>query len=61
MSNIYKFDISLLDILMCPISKGKLRYDNLTNELISDEARVAFPIVEGIPVLVLAQARSLGN
>tara|TARA_B110000238_G_C15886767_1_gene335914 strand:+ start:131 stop:316 length:186 start_codon:yes stop_codon:yes gene_type:complete len=54
-------DKKLLDILVCPISKGPLKYDKDTSELISLEAGLAFPIEDGIPVMLLDRARKLKN
>mgnify|MGYP001387018382 CR=1 FL=1 len=52
-------DQKLLDILICPVSKGPLEYDKVTNELISKEAGVAYPIKDGIPVMLPEEARKL--
>jgi uncharacterized protein len=52
-----RIDPKLLDILVCPVSKGPLRYDAAKQELISDKASLAFPIREGIPVMLVDQAR----
>eukprot|EP01138_Halocafeteria_seosinensis_P001371 gb/GECG01001407.1/.p1 GENE.gb/GECG01001407.1/~~gb/GECG01001407.1/.p1 ORF type:complete len:106 (+),score=9.99 gb/GECG01001407.1/:1-318(+) len=53
----YSFDIKHLDVLCCPISKGKLRHEDSTNELISDQIGVAYPIIRGIPHLIPQDAR----
>ncbi|MBC6444986.1 MAG: Trm112 family protein [Alphaproteobacteria bacterium GM202ARS2] len=55
----YTFDEGLLDILVCPLTKTRLRYDEGAQELISDEAGLAFPIREGIPVMLVDEARKL--
>ncbi len=52
-------DSKLLEMLVCPISKGKLDYDKEANELISYQARLAFPIRDGFPVLLETEAREL--
>ena len=52
-------DQKLLDILICPVSKGPLEYDKEANELISKEAGVAYPIKDGIPVMLPEEARKL--
>ncbi len=52
-------DPRLLDILVCPVTKGPLRYDAQHQELISDSARLAYPIRDGIPVMLESEARSL--
>lgn len=49
----------LLESLVCPITKGKLDYDKDANELISYQARLAFPIRDGFPVLLENEAREL--
>ncbi|CDL00570.1 conserved protein of unknown function [Magnetospirillum gryphiswaldense MSR-1 v2] len=54
-------DPKLLEILVCPVSKGPLRYDAAANELISDKAALAFPIRDGIPIMLPDEARSLDN
>ena len=54
-------DSKLLEILVCPVSKGPLRYDRDHNELISDKAGLAFPIRDGIPIMLPDEARSLDN
>ena len=53
------FDESLLDIIVCPVTKEKLTLDKKTNELISKKAKLAFPIREGIPILLIEEARKL--
>lgn len=52
-------DKKLLDILVCPVTKGPLIYDKQTNELISRSARLAYPIKDGIPVMLEEEARQL--
>jgi len=52
-------DKKLLDILVCPITKGPLIYDKKNQELISKSARLAYPIKEGIPVMLEEEAREL--
>jgi uncharacterized protein YbaR (Trm112 family) len=49
----------LLDILVCPLTKQPLRYDSERQELISPAAKLAFPIRDGIPVMLIDQARKL--
>ena len=49
----------LYEKLVCPVTKRPLRYDAARQELISDKAALAFPIRDGIPVMLLSQARSL--
>ncbi|MBI1774865.1 MAG: Trm112 family protein [Proteobacteria bacterium] len=52
-------DRKLLEILVCPLTKGPLRYDAVAQELISDQARLAYPIRDGIPIMLVEEARSL--
>ncbi len=52
-------DPKLLEILVCPLTKGPLRYDRQAQELISDQARLAYPIRDGIPIMLVDEARSL--
>ena len=54
-------DKKLLDILVCPISKGPLKYNKGDNELISLEAGLAFPVEDGIPIMLLGRARKINN
>jgi uncharacterized protein YbaR (Trm112 family) len=53
------FDPSWLDYLACPLTKKPLKYDEKNNELISEVVGVAYPIRDGIPVLVPSEARKL--
>jgi len=52
-------DPKLLDILVCPVTKEPLRYDAEKQELISEKAALAFPIRDGIPVMLVDEAREL--
>lgn len=52
-------DHKLLDILICPISKSSLKYDKENNELISEEAGLAYPVRDGIPVMLPDEARKI--
>ena len=54
-----KIDKALLDILVCPLTKNKLIWDKDKNELISEEARLAYPIIDGIPIMLPDEARKL--
>lgn len=54
-------DKKLLDILVCPVTKGKLLYTPGASELISKQARLAFPIRDGIPILLEGEARTLSD
>jgi len=52
-------DPALLEILVCPLTKGPLRYDRAAGELISESARLAYPIRDGIPIMLPDEARPL--
>lgn len=52
-------DPRLLELLVCPVTRKPLRYDPAAQELISDGARLAFPIRDGIPIMLVEEARSL--
>ena len=52
-------DKKLLEIIVCPITKEKLVYDEKNSELISKKAKLAFPIHNGIPIMLIDEARKL--
>ena len=52
-------DPKLLEILVCPLTKGPLRYDRERQELISDQAGLAYPIRDGIPIMLADEARRI--
>ncbi len=54
-------DPKLLELLVCPLTKATLRYDREANELISDKAQLAFPIRDGIPIMLVDEARQLAD
>lgn len=54
-------DPKLLEILVCPISHVPLRYDHEAQELISDQASLAYPIRDGIPIMLPDEARTLDH
>ncbi|MCX7186025.1 MAG: Trm112 family protein [Methylophilaceae bacterium] len=54
-------DAKLLQILVCPVTKGPLIYNKAKNELISKSARLAYPIKDGIPVMLEDEARKLAE
>ena len=56
-----RIDPKLLEILVCPVTKEPLRYDAAKQELISDKAKLAFPIREGIPIMLVDEARKIGD
>jgi uncharacterized protein YbaR (Trm112 family) len=53
------FDRRMLEALVCPVTQMTLRYDAEAQELISDAAQLAFPIRDGIPVMLIEEARKL--
>lgn len=54
-------DPRLLEILVCPVTHGPLDYDRARGELISRGARLAYPIRDGIPIMLPEEARELGE
>jgi uncharacterized protein len=52
-------DIKLLEILVCPITKGSLEFDAARQELISRSAKLAYPIRDGIPIMLPEEARKI--
>ena len=54
-------DPKLLEILVCPLTKGTLRYDRDKQELVSREAGLAYPIRDGIPIMLVDEARQLND
>ena len=54
-------DAKLLEILVCPLTKAPLRYDRDRQELISIEAGLAYPIRDGIPIMLVDEARRLDD
>lgn len=54
-------DARLLEILVCPVTKGPLEYDAAAGELISRAARLVYPIREGIPIMLPEEARPLAG
>jgi len=61
MMNERTIDAKLLEILVCPLTKGPLTYDADAQELISAKARLAFPVRDGIPIMLIDEARSLDD
>jgi uncharacterized protein len=51
----------LLQILVCPLTKTPLEYDAARQELVSRAARLAFPIIDGLPILIVDEARDLDS
>jgi hypothetical protein len=54
-------DPKLLEILVCPVSKSALHYDERAQELVSRAARLAYPIRDGIPIMLPDEARALSD
>lgn len=54
-----KVDPKLLELLVCPVTKETLRYDAQNHELISEGAKLAYPIRDGIPIMIPEEARAL--
>lgn len=54
-----KVDPKLLDLLVCPLGKTRLVHNRETNELVSEVAKVAYPIRDGIPIMLVSEARRL--
>ncbi|MFY7961879.1 MAG: Trm112 family protein [Elsteraceae bacterium] len=54
-------DPRLLEILVCPLTKGPLRYDRDAAELVSEQAGLAYPIRDGIPIMLMEEARKLDD
>jgi len=52
-------DTRLLQLLVCPVTKGPLDYDREKNELISRSARLAYPVRDGIPIMLESEARTV--
>ena len=52
-------DPKLLEILVCPLTKNTLRYDKDAQELISEQAKLAYPIRDGIPIMLVDEAREI--
>jgi uncharacterized protein YbaR (Trm112 family) len=52
-------DPKLLEVIVCPQTREPLRYDRARQELISDKPRLAFPVRDGVPILIIDEAREL--
>ena len=55
----YATDPKMLELLVCPVTGGELHYDKERQELVSKKARLAFPIRDGIPIMLASEARPL--
>tara|TARA_B100001057_G_C22630991_1_gene864389 strand:- start:95 stop:301 length:207 start_codon:yes stop_codon:yes gene_type:complete len=56
-----EIDRRLLEVLVCPLTRGPLVYDRANNELISHQARKAYPVRAGVPIMLVDEARDLGG
>ena len=54
-----RVDIRLLEILVCPVTRAELSYDRVRQELVSRAARLAYPIRDGVPIMLPEEARKL--
>ena len=61
MSEDIEVDPRLLEILVCPVTRGPLTYDRAKAELVSRGARLAYPIRDGVPIMLPEEARELGE
>lgn len=52
-------DPKMLELLVCPLTNGRLTFDRERNELISEKARLAYPIRDGIPIMLDSEARKI--
>ncbi len=57
--NVTRIDVKLLELLACPLTKGPLTFDEARGELVSRLARLAYPVRDGIPVMLPSEARSI--
>ena len=57
----HEIDRRLLEVLVCPLTRGPLVYDRVNNELISHQARKAYPVRAGVPIMLVDEARDLGG
>jgi len=52
-------DLKMLELLVCPLTYGPLKFDPATDELISERANLAYPVRDGIPIMLVSEARQL--
>ena len=57
----YEIDPRLLEVLVCPLTRGPLTYNRANHELISHQARKAYPVRAGVPIMLGDEARDLGK
>ena len=58
-ANPSRVDPKLLELLVCPLTKGRLTYDAKAGELVSEKAKLAYPIRDGIPIMLISEAREI--
>ena len=56
-----RLDPALLEVLVCPVTHGPLKYDRVRNELVSHQLGRAFPVRDGVPIMLLEESRELDN
>ena len=61
MMTTHDIDPKLLEILVCPLTKGPLQYDRESQELVSRNAKLAYPIRDGIPIMLVDEAREIAD
>lgn len=54
-----KPDPKMLEMLVCPLTKGRLTWSRETSELISEKAKLAYPVRDGIPIMLVSEARKI--
>jgi len=54
-------DVRLVELLVCPLTKGRLQWDAARSELVSRSARLAYPVRDGIPIMLPSEARALDD
>ena len=54
-------DPKLLELLVCPLTKGRLTLDSAARELVSEQANLAYPIRDGVPIMLVSEARQLDD
>lgn len=59
--NISLLDKKMMQLLVCPMTKGPLDFDESTQELVSPKAKLAYPVRDGVPILLISEARALDD
>ena len=57
--NAARVDPKMLELLVCPLTKGRLTLDRERNELVSERGKLAYPIRDGIPIMLMSEARKI--